>query len=440
MSRIIAIVGLGYVGLPLAETYLDRGFRVIGIDKDENKLKVLREGRSYIAGISDAKIKGFVQGQRLLVMSDFSGITAAEAVIICVPTPLTEQHVPDLTYLIDAAEQIGDNARSGQLVALESSTYPGTTREVILPLLEKSGLKAGVDLYVGFSPERVDPGNRRFPLPEIPKIVSGITEACAERTEELYRTVFRTVVRVSSTETAEMAKLLENTFRFVNISFINEFAVLCDKLGINVWEVVEAASSKPFGFKAFYPGPGVGGHCIPVDPIYLQWKARQLGAASSFIEASSRVNDGMPAYVVSRIKEELNSPLLTDKRILVLGVTFKEDVADIRESSSIDMIRLLMAEGAEVAYHDPLVPEFEVGGIRLKSIHLEADRLASADCVLLAVNHRGLPLQEVVEHAPFVFDTRNAAAGRKGKARIVALGDGTSRKFAQDAGSEEKGL
>jgi len=424
LSRIIAIVGMGYVGLPLAETYLDQGFRVIGIDKDEQKLQLLQQGRSYIADVPDEKIQRYTDAQQLTVSSDFAKIASAEAVIICVPTPLTKKHVPDMTYLIDAAENIGKHLKPGQLVALESSTYPGTTREVILPLLQKSGLNLGTEFFVGFSPERVNPGSRRYSLRDIPKIVSGVTTACADRMEELYRAGFRTVVRVSSTETAEMAKLLENTFRFVNISFINEFALLCDQMGINVWEVVEAASSKPFGFKAFYPGPGVGGHCIPVDPIYLQWKAQQLGMESSFIKLSTRINREMPSYIVSRLQEEMDGSTLAGKRILVLGVTFKEDVADIRESSVLEVIRLLMAAGAVVDYHDPLIPKVEIGGTQLLSVELTAERLASSDGVLIAVRHRGLPLEEVVKHARFVFDTRNAVAGMQGKARIVRLGGG----------------
>ncbi|MCK8488815.1 nucleotide sugar dehydrogenase [Paenibacillus sp. MBLB2552] len=426
MTRIIAIVGMGYVGLPLAETYLDQGFRVIGLDKDENKLGLLRAGRSYIADVPEAKIKRYVETQQLTVTSDFGGISSAEAIIICVPTPLTDQHKPDMTYLIDAADKIGEHLQPGQLVALESSTYPGTTREVILPLLQKNGLTPGIDFFVGFSPERVNPGSRRYSLRDIPKIVSGITDACTDRTEELYLAAFQTVVRVSSTETAEMAKLLENTFRFVNISFINEFALLCDNLGINVWEVIEAASSKPFGFKAFYPGPGVGGHCIPVDPIYLQWKAQQVGAASSFIEISSEINRGMPAYIVSRLQEELNSTSLAGKKILVLGITFKEDVADIRESSVIEILQLLRDAGAKVDYHDPLIPEAEVGGAKMRSVELTKERLASSDGVILAVHHHGLPLQDIVHHAPLVFDTRNATAGLHGNARIVTLGGGKS--------------
>lgn len=425
MSRTIAIVGLGYVGLPLAETYLDQGFHVIGIDKDESKLRLLSKGQSYIADVPEAKIRPFIQNGQFEVSAEYSSIAAAEAVIMCVPTPLNQQHEPDMNYLIEASKGISGQLKAGQLVALESSTYPGTTREVILPLLEQSGLRIGKELFVGFSPERVNPGSRRYSLQEIPKIVSGITSGCADRTEELYQAAFQKVVRVSSTETAEMAKLLENTFRFVNISFMNEFAILCDRLGINVWEVVEAASTKPFGFKVFYPGPGVGGHCIPVDPLYLQWKARQLEADSTFIEASTRVNRSMPAYVVSRIKQAMEVSALTGKRILVLGVTFKEDVADIRESSSIEMIRLLMAAGAEVAYHDPLIAELKAGGLALTSVELDVEQLQASDCVLLAVHHKGLPLERVAAHASLVFDTRNAMRNCPGKAKIIVLGDGS---------------
>lgn len=428
MSRMIAIVGLGYVGLPLAATFIDQGFRVIGIDKDESKLRMLEAGQSYIADVPNEKVERWVQTKQLRVTPDFHMIAAAEAVIICVPTPLTEHQTPDLSPLMDAAKRIGEHLRPGQLVSLESSTYPGTTKEVLLPLLAARGLRIGQDFFVGFSPERVDPGNSKFPLPEIPKVISGITEACAARMEELYQIAFRKIVRVSSTETAEMTKLLENTFRFINISFINEFAIVCDKLGINVWEVIAAASSKPFGFTPFSPGPGVGGHCIPVDPLYLQWKTRQLGLNTSFIDISARLNDEMPRYVADRIREELQRPVLEGAHILVIGVTFKENIADIRESSAIEVIRLLLAQGAAVDYHDPLISEIVVDGIRLKSVALDAQQLQAADCVVVAVNHRGLPLREIAEHAALVFDTRNALSEYRSKDNIVTLGDGKAGK------------
>ncbi|WP_187386574.1 nucleotide sugar dehydrogenase [Paenibacillus ihumii] len=425
MNRIIAIIGLGYVGLPLAAAFLNKGYSVIGIDLDEQKLESLRKGKSYISDVPDEVVKRAVEQERLTPSSDFSAIKPAESVIICVPTPITKEHVPDLSYLIDAAERLRVHLRAGQLVTLESSTYPGTTKEVLMPLLEKSGLSTGKDLFIGFSPERVDPGNEAFPLTAIPKVVSGVTEECALRTEQLYKSVFGKVIKVSSTDTAEMTKLLENTFRFVNISFINEFAVLCDKLNINVWEVVEAASSKPFGYTAFYPGPGIGGHCIPVDPHYLQWKTQQIGVTSSFIELSSRINRGMPAYVLSRIKEALGQKSMKGLRVFIMGVTFKKNVADIRGSSSIELIRLLAKEGAEVLYYDPYIEKLDIQGTMLKATQASNSEFRRADCVVIATDHRELPLERVLKHSRLVFDTRNATAGMPpGRAKVIILGGG----------------
>ncbi|MUG44087.1 nucleotide sugar dehydrogenase [Paenibacillus woosongensis] len=424
MSRTIAIIGLGYVGLPLAAAFLEKQYSVIGIDLDQDKIRSLKRGQSYIADVADEVIENAVQQGRLSVSNDFSNIKSAECIIICVPTPLTKEHVPDLSFLTDAAKSLKDHLQPDQLVTLESSTYPGTTREVLLPLLEQSGLTTGKNLFIGFSPERVDPGNEEFPLTGIPKIVSGVTENCANRTEQLYQTVFSKVIKVSSTDTAEMTKLLENTFRFVNISFINEFAVLCDKLNINVWEVVEAASSKPFGYTAFYPGPGIGGHCIPVDPHYLQWKTQQIGGSSSFIELSSRINESMPAYVLSKVKEAIGHDELKGRRILVLGVTFKKNVADVRGSSSIELIRLLVREGAKVLYYDPYIKELDIEGVALQSTQASESEFRLADCVIIATDHRELPLLEVLEYSRLVFDTRNATAGLAGKAKVIVLGGG----------------
>ncbi|GAA0133339.1 nucleotide sugar dehydrogenase [Paenibacillus sp. YSY-4.3] len=424
MSRTIAIIGLGYVGLPLAEAFLEKKYSVIGIDMDEHKIQSLKLGKSYIADVADGVIKLAVEQGRLRISSDFSDINPAEAIIICVPTPLTKEHVPDLSFLIDAAKSLRDYLQPGQLVTLESSTYPGTTREVLLPLLEQSGLKTGRDLFIGFSPERVDPGNDEYRLTAIPKIVSGVTDTCAVRTEQLYKSVFSKVIKVSSTDTAEMTKLLENTFRFVNISFINEFAILCDKLNINVWEVVEAASSKPFGYTAFYPGPGIGGHCIPVDPHYLQWKTQQIGESSSYIELSSRINESMPAYVLSKIKEAIGQDMLKGCRIFVLGVTFKKNVADIRGSSSIELIRLLVQEGAKVSYDDPYIKKLDIDGSMLQATQACKTEFRLADCVIIATDHRELPLREVLKHSRLVFDTRNATAGMSGKAKVIVLGGG----------------
>ncbi|WP_110933840.1 nucleotide sugar dehydrogenase [Paenibacillus bouchesdurhonensis] len=424
MSRNIAIIGLGYVGLPLAAAFLNKGYNVIGIDLDEQKLKSLQKGKSHIADVPDETIQLAVAQGRFTLSSDFSAVKPAESVIICVPTPLTKEHVPDLSYLIDAAKRLRVHLRAGQLVTLESSTYPGTTKEVLMPLLEESGLSTGKEIYIGFSPERVDPGNEQFPLTAIPKVVSGVTEECALRTERLYKAVFAQVIKVSSTDTAEMTKLLENTFRLVNISFINEFAVLCDKLNINVWEVVEAASSKPFGYTAFYPGPGIGGHCIPVDPHYLQWKTQQIGVTSSFIELSSRINRSMPAYVISRMKEALRQKSMKGLRIFVMGITFKKNVADIRGSSSIELIRLLAKEGAEVLYYDPYITKLEIEGMVLKTAKASNSEFRLADCVVIATDHRELPLESILKHSRLVFDTRNATAGMTGKAKVVVLGGG----------------
>lgn len=424
MNRSIAIIGLGYVGLPLAAAFLNKGYDVIGIDLDKQKLESLQKGKSYIADVPDRTIQPAIEQGRFTLFSDFSAVKSAESVIICVPTPLTKEHVPDLSYLIDAAECLRLHLRAGQLVTLESSTYPGTTKEVLMPLLEESGLSTGKDIFIGFSPERVDPGNEQFSLTSIPKVVSGVTEECALRTERLYKTVFDKVIRVSSTDTAEMTKLLENTFRFVNISFINEFAVLCDKLNINVWEVIEAASSKPFGYKAFYPGPGIGGHCIPVDPHYLQWKTQQIGVTSSFIELSSRINRSMPAYVLSRLKEALGQKSMKGLRIFIMGITFKKNVADIRGSSSIELIRLLVKEGAEVLYYDPYIAELDVQGTVLKTSKASSSEFRRADCVVIATDHRELPLGSILKHSRLVFDTRNATAGMAGKAKVVVLGGG----------------
>lgn len=426
MNRIVAIIGLGYVGLPLAVAFMNQGFKVIGIDVDEHKVQTLRSGTSYIDDVPGEAIQFSITKEAFEVTSDFSRLVDAEAVIICVPTPLTENQVPDLTYLVQSVNSICGYLHSGQLIVLESSTYPGTTREVLMPLLEKSGLKTGLNMYIGFSPERVDPGNCDYTLEEIPKVVSGITKSCLERTEELYGKVFKQIVKVSSPDTAEMTKLLENTFRFINISFINEFAVLCDKLNINVWEVIEAARSKPFGFTAFYPGPGIGGHCIPVDPLYLLWKTKQIGVSSSFIELSSRINHEMPSYCIARMKEAMQRSSLKGARIMVLGVTFKEHVADIRESSSIDLIELLLQEGSEVSYYDPYITDIVVKGKVLNSIEIDNSQLCATDCVLIATPHKQLPLQQVVDFASFVFDTRNATHGLSGKATIVTLGGGKS--------------
>ncbi|WP_404822276.1 nucleotide sugar dehydrogenase [Paenibacillus lycopersici] len=418
----IAVIGLGYVGLPLALAFSKQGFETIGIDLDDKKLQVLKEGRSYIKEISDERVKAAISGKRFSSTKDMRRLKEADVIIICVPTPLTADDEPDMTYLIQAGASVRDHLRHNQIVVLESSTYPGTTREVLKPMLEQSGLIAGTDFYLGYSPERVDPGNRSYPLEVIPKVISGITEKCINAVEDVYRTVFQTVVRISSTDAAEMTKLLENTYRFVNISFINEIAQLCTNMGIDVWEVIEVARSKPFGFSAFFPSPGVGGHCIPVDPVYLQWRSKQFGATSSFIAISREINNKMPVYIIERIKEALSRESLSCVKILVVGVAFKANIDDIRESSSIEMIKLLQREGALVSYHDPYVHEITLQGEKLASYRFNEHERCAYDCAIIAVNHDDLPLQQIIDQVPLVYDTRNALKRMSGKAKIIRLG------------------
>ncbi|QMV40776.1 nucleotide sugar dehydrogenase [Cohnella cholangitidis] len=423
MTRVIGIIGLGYVGLPLALTFIQKGHRVIGVDLDERKIRALHESKSYLPDVSNEAIRKSLADNKLLATSDYSQLTAAEALILCVPTPLTINHTPDLSYLLQVGSRLSKQLARNQLIVLESSTYPGTTREILLPLLEKSGLKVGEDYYLAYSPERINPGNSSFLFEDIPKVISGLTERCSERIFELYSTVFSRVVPLSTPEAAELTKLLENTYRFVNISFINEFAMICDKLNIDVWEVIEAAKTKPYGFSAFYPGPGIGGHCIPVDPLYLQWSANLRGTNSAFIDYSHAVNLAMPKYIVDRVKECLEESL-TGKSILVIGVAYKRNINDVRESSSLSLMELLVQEGAILSYHDPYVPEVKVYGNVMKSQQLDERKLADADCVVIATDHSQLPLQSILDHATLVYDTRNSTRGRTGKARVVRYGTG----------------
>jgi len=423
-QRTIAIVGLGYVGLPLALLFIQRGFYVVGIDVDRRKVESLKAGKSYINEIKDQDILAVIAAARFTVSNDYHAMDAAEAIVICVPTPLTAHGTPDLSYLTQAAMNISSRLKKQQLVILESSTYPGTTREVLLPLLNQTGLKVGEDYHIAYSPERVDPGNKEFAVENIPKVISGLTPDCLERVKELYSQIFTQVHPVSSTDTAEMTKILENAYRLVNISFINEMALICDAIHLNVWEIIEAANTKPFGYKAFYPGPGIGGHCIPVDPSYLAWKLKQYGISSDFIHISNAINDGMPRYLTQQLKRYLSPKPLLNAKIMIYGAAYKPDIADYRESAAIELIHLLDLEGAEVSYHDPYVPSLQVGELKLTSQELTAETLANTDCVVIATYHSVLPLALVLEHAPFVYDSRNATKGFVGKSRIVTLGGG----------------
>ncbi|MFF2888428.1 nucleotide sugar dehydrogenase [Paenibacillus sp. NPDC057967] len=424
-QKTVAIIGLGYVGLPLALLFVKKGFRVLGIDLDANKIELLHKGKSYIHEIPDESIQSAVKTQRFLATSQHSAIQAAEAIIVCVPTPLTEYGTPDLSYLTEAATQIGLRLKKGQLVVLESSTYPGTTREVLLPLLGKSGLKAGEDFFVAYSPERVDPGNKQFPLERIPKIVSGTTPLCLAKVKELYSGIFPKVHPVSTTDAAEMAKILENAYRLVNISFMNEMAMICDRLNLDIWEVIDAAGTKPFGFTPFYPGPGIGGHCIPVDPSYLLWKVKQYDMNSEFISMSNAINHKMPLYVTQQLKSVLSPKSLPSSSILVYGAAYKPDIADYRESASIDLMKLLRLEGAKVYYHDPYISKLSLGDGVLTSVKLDQQLLANMDAVVIATNHSGMPIDLMLEHANLIYDTRNSTQGKSGKAKVLRLGVGT---------------
>jgi UDP-N-acetyl-D-glucosamine dehydrogenase len=407
----IGIIGLGYVGLPLAVAFAENGDEVVGLDVDSRKVEALNAGNSYIEDVPDSVLAPL--GERLRATTRYADLAACDAVIICVPTPLTDSREPDLTYLIDAAEQLATVVQAGQLVVLESTTYPGTTRERLQPVLEESGLKVGDDLYVAFSPERIDPGRTDYTVKTTPKLVGGITPACTERARDLYARICDKVVVLSAPEAAELSKLLENIFRSVNIALVNELAQLCDRLGIDIWEVIDAASTKPFGFMRFEPGPGMGGHCLPVDPFYLAYKARQHDFYPEFIELAGKVNQAQPWFCVERIERALNaaSKPVNGSRILILGVSYKAGIGDIRESPALKIIGRLQDLGGEVVYHDPFVPELR--GHDLSSVDLD-EALASADVAAIVTPHPDVDYKAVVATAPLVVDfrgvTRNISA------------------------------
>ncbi|HED04341.1 MAG TPA: nucleotide sugar dehydrogenase [Candidatus Fraserbacteria bacterium] len=413
----VAVIGLGYVGLPLAVAFCQNGFGVTGIDLDHQRLGQLEKGKSYIQDVSSETIADCLKSGRFRVSSEYQALSQAEAIIVCVPTPLRKTKDPDMSYVVDAAERISPHLRRGQLVILESTVYPGATEELIQPLLERPDLAAGREFHLAFSPERVDPGNRQFSLRQIPKVIGGLTPACAERAQQLYEAIFDRVLTVGSLKEAELTKLLENTFRSVNIGLINELALMAHKMGINIWSVIEAAATKPFGFMPFYPGPGLGGHCIPLDPFYLSWKAKSYGADARFIELAGEVNGKMPAYVVTRIMELLNQKgkLLRGAKLLILGVAYKRDINDLRESPALDIIDLLEERGAQVSYHDPHVPEFAHRGRERRSAELSEKLLARQDCVVIVTAHSAFDYGYIAEHTPLIFDTRNATQGLAGR-------------------------
>jgi UDP-N-acetyl-D-glucosamine dehydrogenase len=415
MKRDVAIVGAGYVGVPLAQAFAEAGKTVVLVDVDARRVEKLSRGESYIEDVPSEKLKPLVDDGRVSATTDYDALSDVETILIALPTPLSRQREPDLRILVSAAAELSTRLRAGQLVVLESTTYPGTTREQVLPALEKgSGLTAGKDFHLAFSPERVDPGRDDWTTKNVPKVVGGINEASTEAAAAFYSAAISEVHRVSSPEAAELTKLLENIFRSVNIALVNELAQLCDRMGIDVWEVVEAAATKPFGFMSFQPGPGLGGHCIPIDPFYLTWKAREFGFYTEFIELAGKVNESMPYFCRSLVSQALNhrhERSLKGSRILVLGVAYKPDIADTRESPAVKLIALLQGAGAEVAYHDPHVPSFQENGLAMSSVALEP---GTYDCVVIVTNHSGIDYDALVEESALVVDLRNAT-GKNGK-------------------------
>jgi UDP-N-acetyl-D-glucosamine dehydrogenase len=418
------VVGLGYVGLPLAVALARAGYQVVGIDADESKLDALRAGRSYVGDVASEELAPLVREGKLRVSASYADLAGADAVSICVPTPLRKTGDPDLSFILSATRALLPALRSPMAVILESTTYPGTTREMLLPELESTGLRVGTDLFLAFSPERVDPGRTDWTTRNTPKVVGGITEACTQVAAELYRQALESVVPVSSAEVAEMTKLLENTFRAVNIGLVNEMALMCERLGINVWEVIEAAATKPFGFMKFTPGPGLGGHCIPIDPLYLSWKLKSVKYNARFIELASEINTGMPRYVVQRIQDAMNErgKPMRGSSFLILGAAFKPNVSDIRESPALDVIGLLREKGAQVTYYDPHVPSIQEEGWGLSSVADPLRQAGLVDCVVIITDHAGLDYPAIAQAAPLVFDARNALRGAElPDGRVVRL-------------------
>lgn len=420
----VAVIGLGYVGLPLIVEFAAAGFHGIGIDIDRSKVDAVNSGVSYIPDVPTEDVRGLVKAGKLRATTDFAEVGKADAIVICVPTPLRKTKEPDISHILVSCDEIAKHIRRGQLIILESTTYPGTTDEVILPIFERGGLKVGKDFFLAFSPERVDPGNKQFLTKNICKIVGGVTPECTERAVELYRYAVNNVLPTSNARVAETAKLLENTYRSVNIALVNEMAQMCHYLGIDVWEVINAAATKPFGYQAFYPGPGIGGHCIPLDPYYLTWKARVSGYEAKFIALASEINSNMPQYVLALIADALNDDgkCIKGSKILILGVAYKKNVSDTRESPAIEIIALLQAKGADVSYADPFVPTLIVNGRACQSVALGDDILRDSDCAVIIANHDAFDYHQIGEHAKLIVDTRNAMVSvEKPRGKVVKL-------------------
>jgi UDP-N-acetyl-D-glucosamine dehydrogenase len=423
-EAVVGIVGLGYVGLPLAVEFAERGFHVIGMDVSASKVEKLNRGESYIPDIPTARLQPLVEAGFLRAVADYSALAACDTISICVPTPLQKTKDPDMSYVIQAVDGVSQIAHDGMLIVLESTTYPGTTQEIVVPKIAEQGFSVGESIFVAFSPERIDPGNKVYGVHNTPKVVGGVTPDCLRAVSALYGSIIARVVEVSSPAAAEMVKLLENTFRSVNIGLVNEMALMCDKLGVNVHEVITAASSKPFGFMPFYPGPGLGGHCIPIDPLYLSWKLKTLNYTARFIELASEVNASMPYYVVEKTTDALNDECksVRGSKILVLGVAYKRDIDDVRESPALDVITLLHNKGAQVSYHDPYVPSIrlEEGNGVMKSTPY-AQAVKEADCVVIVTDHSSFDWADLLNTAKLVVDTRHCTDKFKGTARVVRL-------------------
>jgi len=422
-TAVLGVVGLGYVGLPLAVEFARGGLRVVGIEVDPRKVEMLNRGESYVPDVPSAAVADLVRRGLLAATTDYAELRRADAVSICVPTPLRKTRDPDMSYVVSAADRVTEFCHPGFLIVLESTTYPGTTEEIFEPKLRERGFTLGQDVFLAFSPERIDPGNAKFGVRNTPKVVGGATAACTEVAVALYRLAVDTVVPVSSPRAAEMVKLLENTFRAINIGLANEMALMCDKLGVDVWEVIEAAATKPYGFMKFTPGPGIGGHCIPVDPLYLSWKLKSLNYTARFIELADAINSHMPEHVVTLVADALNEEgkALRGARVLILGAAYKPDIDDLRESPALDVMVELLERRAEVRYHDPYVPEVRLDGAVLRSEALTAAALQAADCVLVITHHSVFDWGMVRKHARLIVDTRNALKGTHGSARVVKL-------------------
>jgi UDP-N-acetyl-D-glucosamine dehydrogenase len=418
----VGVIGLGYVGLPLAVLLAEAGYQVVGVDTDEKKVAAVNRGESHVLDVSHETLKAVVDAGNLSASTSYEDLSDADGISISVPTPLRKTGDPDLSYILDAARKLAPVLHSPMVVILESTTYPGTTREVVLPELENSGLTVGEDFFLAFSPERVDPGREDWTTKNTPKVIGGITDSCTTVAAAMYKRGIESVVEVSSTEVAEMTKLLENTFRAVNIAMVNEMALMCERLGLDVWEVIEAAATKPFGFMKFTPGPGLGGHCIPIDPLYLSWKLKSVKYNARFIELASEINTAMPRYVVQRIQDAMNDRGLAVQgaKFLVLGAAFKPNVSDTRESPAIDVIGLLRDKGAEVSYYDPHVPAFEEDGWGMTSVGDPLVAAQEVDCVVIVTDHEGVDYEAISNAAKLIFDTRNALKGEGGD-KVVTL-------------------